>query len=202
MVETKTIQESNGRAWLNIIIIVVALLVLGAGVFLYVKYDGKNASVRAGQATKDQSDVQIKGKLGSIEPGQKAPDFTLSDPLGKNYSLASFSDKPTFIVFEATWCTYCHQQNADVERIKKDFEGKINVVSIDLNEDAGTILNAWQQRNNTRLVLVDTDGSVSSKYGVTSTPTNVVINSDGTLLAKHPGLLGYDQIKDAINQII
>lgn len=176
-------------------------MILGLGLFLYIKYNGANAKVGGTQSTQDESSIQLTGQPGTVNEGQSAPEFTLSDTSGKNYKLADFKGKPTLIVFEATWCTYCHQQNSDVERLKKEIGDSMNIVSVDIREDVGTVLNAWQERNNTRLVLVDSNGSVGLSYGITSTPTNIFLNSDGTVFFKHPGLMGYDQMKEAFQSM-
>lgn len=194
--------QQNTSPVLNIGIIVGAVFLLGIGLFLYIKYDGAKARVSASETSQAGSNIKLGANLGDIKEGQIAPDFTLSDTSGKNYKLTDFKGKPTLIVFEATWCTYCHQQNDDVERLKKDVGDKMNVVSVDLREDVGTVLNAWQQRKNSRLVLVDSDGQVGTTYGVTSTPTNIFLNSDSSVYFKHPGLMGYDQMKQAFNQMI
>lgn len=200
--KNKTISEQNSHPRTNILVIVAALAFLGLSVFLYIKFDGKNARVEATGNIRTESDVALSGKLGSVNEGQTAPSFTLSDFSGKNYSLASFKGKPTVVVFEATWCTFCHQQSAEVERLRKDLGDKYNVVSIDLKEDVGTVLNAWQERQNERLVLLDTTGEVGRSYGIVSTPTNIFLNSDGTLYYKHPGLMGYDQFKQVTDKLI
>lgn len=200
--ENTSYSDKNSNPLLNVAIIVGVLLLLGAALFLYIRFDGKNAKVSAGETSKTESNINLSGKQGALAEGQEAPDFTLSDPSGKNFTLSEFKGKPTFVVFEATWCTFCHQQNSDIERIQKDFGERVNVVSIDLREDVGTVLNAWQQRKNTRLVLVDSNGEVGATYGVTGTPTNIFLDSEGKVYFKHPGLMGYDQMKEAINQLI
>lgn len=197
------LEQENSSPILNIVIVIGAIALLGVGIFLYVKYDGGAARVAATTPPKDEeSDVALGATLGQVAEGQTAPDFTLSDTSGNNYQLADFKGKPTFITFEATWCTYCHQQNNDVEKIKKEFGAKVNVVTIDLREDAGTVLNAWQQRKNERLVLLDTSGQIGGNYGVTGTPTNIFLNTDSTVSSRHPGLMGYDQMKEALTKLI
>ncbi len=192
--------EPKSNPLLNIGIIVGAIVFLGVAVFLYIRFDGKNARVQSSES-QSESSVQLGSALGSVNEGQPAPDFSLSDASGKNYTLADFKGKPTLIVFEATWCTYCHQQNSDVEKLKKELGDKMNIVSVDVKEDLGTVLNAWQQRGNSRLVLLDTSGDVGGVYGIVSTPTNIFLDSNGTVHFKHPGLMGFDQMMEAFNNL-
>lgn len=64
--------------------------------------------------------------------------------------------KITFIDFWAVWCGPCKIMNPIVEELEKEFEGKVEFEKID----------------------VDKDPAKSSKFGVMSIPTFVVLKDD------------------------
>ena len=63
----------------------------------------------------------------------------------------------------------------------------LTVLAVDIQEDPVKVA-AWvKQRGLTTAVLLDRDGSVSSSYRVTGTPTAFLVGRDGKLVAKAVG---------------
>jgi peroxiredoxin len=58
-----------------------------------------------------------------LEPGMKAPEFTLTSEPGKRVSLASFRGKPVILAFyPADWSTVCSDQMALYNEILPEFQ--------------------------------------------------------------------------------
>jgi peroxiredoxin len=75
-----------------------------------------------------------------------------------------------------------------IEPMQREFGDRgLTVLAIDIQEDPVKVA-AWaKQRNLTTAVLLDRDGSVSSSYRVTGTPTAFLLGRDGKLVAKAVG---------------
>ena len=75
-----------------------------------------------------------------------------------------------------------------IEQVRRDFEGHgLAVVTINIQEPPGTVA-AWMQSHRLSFpVLLDADGAVSERYGVTVTPTVFLVGRDGRLLGKALG---------------
>lgn len=88
-------------------------------------------------------------------------------------------DKPAIIDFYATWCGPCKQVVPIVEEIANDYEGKIDVYKVD----------------------VDQQQELAALFGVQSIPTILFIPSDGAP-QKSVGAMGKGQFEEAIKQVL
>ena len=79
-------------------VLVVAFIILSA---VQVRPVGLNAG-----AAGDSSGTHVP-------VGQPAPDFTVQDVTGKDYTLSAYKGNPVVLEFMATWCPHC-QENAPV----------------------------------------------------------------------------------------
>jgi len=75
------------------------------------------------------------------------------------------SDRPVLVDFTATWCGPCKQLAPIVEKIADDFEGKVKVGKLD----------------------IDNAPQTTRKYGVRSVPT-VLVFQGGEKKGQHVGL--------------
>lgn len=185
------------------IIVVTAVLIMG--VYFFVTGDGATASLPQSNATVASATTTASGTAApsaNLENGKAAPQFELKDHTGNTVSLASLKGKPSMIIFEATWCTFCQRENADIERIKSEYSDALQVVTIDMREDLDTIKSSVAARGITRPFLVDTDGAVGTTYAVTGTPTHYFIDADGNIAQRRVGLMTYDQLKQTVDSII
>jgi thioredoxin 1 len=75
------------------------------------------------------------------------------------------SDKPVLVDFTATWCGPCRALAPVVEKLADEFEGKVKVGKLDIDESP----------------------KVTAKYGIRSVPT-VLIFQGGQKKGQHVGL--------------
>jgi len=115
---------------------------------------------------------------GAIEIGENAPDFTLTDTVGKAVKLSSFSGKVVILDFFASWCPPCRQEIPDFIALGKEYGPKgLAIVGVALEELSAAKKFAEQTGINYP-VLID-DRKVSVTYGpVRSIPTTFVIDRD------------------------
>lgn len=70
----------------------------------------------------------------------------------------------------------------------QEFRDKgLAVIAVDIQESQETVANWVRLHHTSFTVLMDSDGSVARRYGVTATPTVFVVGRDGTLLGKALG---------------
>ncbi len=129
--------------------------------------------------------------------GKKAAEFTLKDLDGQAWTLSQIRDgKPAILFFWATWCPHCRSQvkilNQEIDAIHK--EG-IEVILIDLGEDAKQV-KSFMERNKFDLnVLVDPDEMTSEDYVIPGIPTLYFIGADGKVRAvEHAIPENYEEI--------
>ena len=128
--------------------------------------------------------------------GDKAPMLSYNNPNGEQMSLSDIKNKLILIDFWASWCGPCRRENPNlVDAYKKYNRTKFNdgngfeiySLSLDKKEEAWvkainqdqlfweyhvSDLGGWQSEG-------------SQKYGISSIPSNVIINGKGIIIAKN-----------------
>lgn len=123
--------------------------------------------------------------------GHLAPNFSLAmlnAYAGKStLSLSNFKGKPVVLNFWASWCEPCKEEAPLLESAWKRMQaqGKDAVfLGIDFQESNNDGTGFLQLYSITYPAVLDTDGSVASKYGVTSLPVTIFINRNGTVMSR------------------
>ena len=86
------------------------------------------------------------------------------------------SDVPVLVDFWAEWCQPCRMLAPTIEKLAKDYAGKIKVGKVD----------------------TDSNRDVSLKYGISAIPT-VLLFKNGDVLQKFVGLRGERDFKAALD---
>ena len=81
------------------------------------------------------------------------------------------SDVPVLVDFTATWCGPCKALAPIVEKVADEFEGKVKVGKLDIDDNA----------------------EITRKYGVRSVPT-VLVFKGGQKIGQHVGLTTRDKL--------
>lgn len=97
--------------------------------------------------------------------GQMAPSFTLKAIDGKMYLLEQLRGKYVVIHFAATWCPFCNAEAPYLQELYKNYRDKgVEVFIVDVKEDKGIVEKSFARLNFSFPVLLDEDGTVSTKY--------------------------------------
>jgi peroxiredoxin len=131
----------------------------------------------------------VKAKF---EPGQKAPDFVLSDLAGKQVRLSDHAGKDVvLLVFWALRCGTCRAETPHIERLHRQYKGKgLAVISVDTDGiDAKGTAEIMKEIGIevTYPVLVDPDFTASDLYTNFVVPLTYVIGRDGVIRYVHTG---------------
>ena len=72
-----------------------------------------------------------------------------------------------------------------MEQVHKEFNQQgLTVLAINMHESRHLVANWAAEKNVTSLILLDADGAVAQLYGVTGTPTVVLIGRHGELIGR------------------
>src|SRR6185503_2470845 len=127
----------------------------------------------------------------ALPAAQPAAAFTLNDLGGRPVSLKDFAGKSVVVLdFWATWCGPCKASLPALNEFRKNHQGKgVEVLSVNLGEQASLVSDFVTREGYALWVLLDSDSSVAGAYGVSGIPTLVVIDKEGNVRQK---FVGYD----------
>lgn len=153
------------------------LVILALALFLLKRWEGFTFS-------------SIKEEAPKI--GALAPDFTLKDVDGKTVRLADFRGKnPVFLNFWASWCPACRQEAPENEKLQQRLGPKglkFLPVSIDRGPSALDDVRKFMEEFKLSFrPLLDSNGEVFDRWGVTAIPTTFLIDRKGKIVAKEVG---------------
>lgn len=125
--------------------------------------------------------------------GNLAPDFTLEDRTGKDWTLSELKGQVVFINFWATWCAPCREEMPSMQRLYARLpKDKFKMLAI-LNRDAPSMADVFVQKTGSTMpVLDDQSNTVGSKYGLTGIPETYIIDKQGVLREKFIGPAQWD----------
>ncbi|MBO5460017.1 MAG: thioredoxin [Lachnospira sp.] len=96
-----------------------------------------------------------------------------------NFDEIIMQDKPVLVDFWASWCGPCRMVSPVIDQIAKEYEGKIVVGKVN----------------------VDEEGSLAAEYAVVSIPT-VILFKDGKPVEKMVGAHSADDYADMIDSVL
>lgn len=126
--------------------------------------------------------------------GAPAPDFDLESFDGKGkVALAASAGKVTIVDFWATWCEPCRASFPAYQKMVDDFDGKLEVIGISVDEDASGIA-AFKESTGVSFPLAWDEGQGTAKsYQPPTMPTSFVVDKNGVVRFVHAGFTGGDE---------
>ena len=141
--------------------------------------------------------------------GHAAPNFSLvmlHPDSGKNsLSLSNFKGKPIVLNFWASWCQPCKDELPLLENAWKQLQAQkkdIVFLGIDFQESSSDATSFLQQYGITYLAGLDINGSIASKYRVTSLPQTIFISRDGSITSREPQELTAQELSRNLQSIM
>ncbi len=129
----------------------------------------------------------------AIEIGKKAPEITMTKADGTAFSLSTLKGKMVLIDFWATWCAPCVEEQPELKALYDTYSDKVKNnqfeilgISLDRNKES------WQKaidRFGINWIQISDlkfwKSPVAKLYEVDELPFNIIIDGQGTILAKN-----------------
>ncbi|OKL38019.1 thiol-disulfide oxidoreductase ResA [Domibacillus mangrovi] len=143
-----------------------------------------------------------KESRGTLEVGEKAPDFVLTDMNGKQHRLSDYEGKGVFLNFWGTWCEPCKKEMPHMEKMAQEYAGEVEILAVNVGESNFQVQNFADQYGLTFPIAIDKSKEVMNTYGVNPLPTTFMITPDGTIdQIVIGGLIAEDQVRALFEQV-
>ena len=146
------------------------------------KVDGLAALISRDAAAAEDRDVQ------ALKAGEPAPALALPKVGGGDWDLVAVRPKPVVVDFWATWCGPCVGSLPALERLAKEFDGKVEVMMVNSGEQGSReerearITKVYTDRKVPALrCVLDMDGQAARRWLVRAFPTTFVVAPDGRI---------------------
>jgi peroxiredoxin len=144
-------------------------------------------------------------KVGYLDAGDRARDFTLLDFSGNSVSLADFEGNPVIMNLWATWCAPCRIEMPALQEINDKYQPD-GLAILALNQDEPVEVASeyfYDEMNLSFIPLQDINSSVAAEYGgLNVLPTTYFIDRDGIISAIHHGPMTVGQIEGYLAEML
>jgi peroxiredoxin len=177
--------EANHSLTIGTILVVLILLAFATMLF-----------VRSGTDSTDRQPPGVRKidrlyyEMGILGIANIAPpmDVVLRDLNDQRVALSDFQGKIVFLNFWATWCPACRVEMPAMEKLHKRFKDRdFAMIAISMQEPGERVESFFKEHKLSFTALLDSDGAVSSRFGVISIPTTYIIDRDGGIIGKVVG---------------
>lgn len=147
---------------------------------------------------------------GSTGAGQAGPAVTSGQALefsgttldGDSLDVSTLAGTPVVLWFWAPWCTICRAEAPDVAEVAAEFDGQVTVLGVPGRGEVDA-MRAFVSDTGTEAFthVVDSDGSLWTRFGVVSQPSFVFVDGSGATTS-FSGSLGADDLRAALSDLV
>jgi peroxiredoxin len=137
--------------------------------------------------------------------GDAAPDFKLGSLTGEGQiQLNKYFDKPTVLVFWASWCPHCQKELPVLQGLFTNMKGKINVLGVSLDDNKDRAQSCIKKHSisfpNAFVNRSESDDIVKS-YGLSGIPALFVIDKGGKITSSFAGEVDKESLKKELDKL-
>lgn len=114
--------------------------------------------------------------------GSEAPNFVLPNLAGEAVELSDFVlEKPTLLVFWATWCPTCREEIPILNEWAEQFPD-LQIVGVNVQEPLERVKPFAEKEGIHYPILLDREAEVAHQYGLVGIPAVILIAKGGKIL--------------------
>jgi len=166
-------------------------------------------TIWADRATRLSTKASVVAHPAADAAGKPAPEITLKDLNGKDFTLADYKGKVVLVNFWATWCDPCRVEIPWLIDMQAKYGAKgFTVIGVAMDDEGQSVVAPFvakerfdvngQQVPMSYPILIGTDDASNKFGGILGYPTSFLISRDGKQVVRFQGLKSYDEIAQAI----
>jgi thiol-disulfide isomerase/thioredoxin len=143
--------------------------------------------------------VAALGLAAGSKDKEPAPHFSAIATNGEKFTNDSIKGKVVLLEFWTTWCGFCADEAAFVDKIGKELAPKgLILLAIDVGESKKTVKRYLEQHPRDCKIVLMEDTNLAAMYQATVYPIYVVIDRDGFIAGTQRGAGGEEALRRLI----
>lgn len=143
--------------------------------------------------------VSSFGLAAASKDKEPAPRFSATTTAGEKFTNDSIKGKVVLLEFWTTWCGFCADEAAFVDKIGKELASKgLILLAIDVGESKKTVKKYLEQHPRDCKIVLMEDTNLAAMYAATVYPIYVVIDRDGFIVGTQRGAGGEEALRRLI----
>lgn len=146
-----------------------------------------------------------KSQQGTVQVGEKAPDFVLTTFEDQKFDTAALEGKVILVNFWASWCNPCELEAEDLQTAWEYYEptGEVVFLGVDWTDTTTEALEYLERFEITYPNGPDYGTRISQAYRTTGVPETYVIDREGTLAyVKYGPFVSLQEILSVIDPLL
>lgn len=125
-----------------------------------------------------------------VATGDLAPEFVLQGVDGQSHKLSNYRGRVVLVNLWATWCPPCVEEMPVLNQLAQDYADKgLVVLGLAGDDDTRRVSDFLAKSPLKFEVLLDSDGAIGTRYGITGYPETFFIDREGRVRDKMIGPL-------------
>lgn len=138
-----------------------------------------------------------------LSEGNRAPDFTVMGVDGEAITLSDLRGDVVLLNFWGTWCGPCRREMPEFQQAYERLnEDGFEILAVSFDDTFEAIATFRDEFGLTFPLALDDTGEINDAYGIQTRPSSFLLDKDGTIVARHFGMMTESQIEDMINEAL
>ncbi len=138
-----------------------------------------------------------------LADGNRAPDFTVGLVDGQPITLSDLRGNVVLLNFWGTWCGPCRREMPEFQEAYEQFnDDGFEILAVAFDDTYEAIASFRDEFGLTFPLALDETGEINDTYGIQTRPSSFLLDTDGTILARHFGMMTEAQIQEMLEEAL
>ena len=188
-------RQQQRRTIARALAIVAAAAVLIVGVVIVTRDSG------SGPAATKSVDIAGPARAQLVGAGEAVPDFSAPALGGGRFAWSDHVGKPTVLAIWAPWCPACQAELPVLDRVVKQTPGvQMLTIVTAIGQHPGPSPEGYLSDHGLTfpVAMDDQVGTLASRFGVTSFPSVMFVDSTGTVVRSDTGVIPEGSVRETV----